>query len=142
MNLENSPREDGVVCGAGKTFRVFVVDDEYIISTTLAMILEKSGFDAKSFTNPVTALEAAQEQAPDLLISDVVMPELSGIELAIQVRKLCPDCRILLFSGQASTANLLQAAAEEGYDFELLSKPIHPTQFLKKIKEVTESKNV
>jgi len=142
MNLTNSPQEDGVGFQTGKTFRVFVVDDEYIISTTLAMILEKSGFEAKSFTNPLTALAAAQEQAPDLLISDVVMPELSGIELAIRMRKLFPDCRILLFSGQASTANLLDVAAEDGYDFQLLSKPIHPAEFLKKIKEVTESKNV
>jgi len=58
------------------------------------------------------------------------------------MRKLFPDCRILLFSGQASTANLLDVAAEDGYDFQLLSKPIHPAEFLKKIKEVTESKNV
>src|ERR1022692_3125646 len=59
---------------------VFVVDDEPIISSTIAMILECKGFDAKSFTNPIKALAAACLQAPDLLISDVVMPELSGVD--------------------------------------------------------------
>jgi DNA-binding NtrC family response regulator len=120
-----------------KASRIFVVDDEYVIATTLATILERSGFDAISFTDPLKALDAARLHAPDLLISDVVMPEISGIELAIGVKKSCPDCKILLFSGQAATANLLQEARDDGYDFELISKPIHPTEFLKKIREVT-----
>jgi CheY-like chemotaxis protein len=119
-------------------FRVFVVDDEFIIASTLATILQRSGFDAVSFTDPLEALLAAEQQAPELLITDVVMPELSGIELAIALRKLCPRCKVLLFSGQAATANLLQAARANGHDFELLSKPIHPTDLLKKIRSVAE----
>jgi CheY-like chemotaxis protein len=119
-------------------FRIFVVDDEYVIAMTLATILERSGFDAVSFTDPLKALTAAQRNAPDLLISDVVMPELSGVDLAIQIRQIDPQCRILLFSGQAATANLLDEARERGHDFELLTKPIHPTDFIQKVKLVTE----
>jgi DNA-binding NtrC family response regulator len=120
------------------SFRVFVVDDEFIIASTLATILQRNGFDAVSFTDPLEALSAAQQRAPDLLITDVVMPTLSGIDLAIRVRELSPQCKVLLFSGQAATANLLQAAQANGHDFELLSKPIHPTDLLKKIRNVTE----
>jgi CheY-like chemotaxis protein len=119
-------------------FRIFVVDDEFVIATTLATILQRSGFDAVSFTEPLKALDAAKIKAPDLLISDVMMPVLSGIELAIRMKKEYPDCKILLFSGQAATANLLEAARKEGHDFELLSKPIHPSEFLLKVKLVTE----
>lgn len=119
-------------------FRVFVVDDEFIIASTLATILQRNGFDAVSFTDPLEALSAAETQAPDLLITDVVMPGMSGIDLAIAVKKLSPQCKVLLFSGQAATANLLQEARTNGHDFELLSKPIHPTDLLKKIKNVTE----
>jgi DNA-binding NtrC family response regulator len=119
-------------------FRVFVVDDEFIIASTLATILQRNGFDAASFTDPLEALSAAAVRAPDLLITDVVMPGLSGIDLAISVKQLSPQCKVLLFSGQAATANLLQAARTNGHDFELLSKPIHPTDLLKKIKDVTE----
>ena len=80
--------------------RVFVVDDEANIAFTLAAILRIHGFDARHFTEPHAAMSAARLDCPDLLISDVVMPLLSGIELAIQMRECCPECRILLFSGQ------------------------------------------
>lgn len=118
--------------------RIFVVDDEFIIASTLATILQKSGFQATSYTEPLKALTAARTQPPDLVISDVMMPEISGIDLAIQLKKDCPACKILLFSGQAATANLLERARQEGHDFELLSKPIHPVEFLMKIKAITE----
>jgi len=119
--------------------RVFVVDDEHVIASTLAMILRlQGGFHARAFTQPLEALEAARLDAPDLLISDVVMPLLSGIELAIQVREHCPDCKVLLFSGQAATADLLEVARATGYTFELLSKPVHPADLLASIQNLTE----
>jgi len=120
-----------------KQFRIFVVDDEHVIASTLAMILQRSGFDAVSFTDPLQVGKAADLNPPDLLISDVVMPELSGIDLAIQLQASHPTCRVLLFSGQAATANLLDIARGNGHDFEVLSKPIHPTEFLQKIRKVT-----
>jgi CheY-like chemotaxis protein len=119
-------------------FRVFVVDDESTIAATLAMILQRNGFDAISFTEPLEALSSARANPPDLLITDVMMPVLSGIDLAIALREEHPDCKVLLFSGQAATANLLQEAAAKGHDFELITKPIHPTEFLRKIAIVTE----
>ncbi len=61
------------------------------------------------------------------------MPLISGIELASQVQGHCPNCKILLFSGQSSTVNLLEAARANGRDFEVLQKPVHPTDLLKKI---------
>jgi DNA-binding NtrC family response regulator len=118
--------------------RIFVVDDEFIIASTLATILQRNGFDAVFFTEPLAVLPAARQQAPDLLITDVMMPGLSGIDLAIELKQEFPSCKVLLFSGQAATANLLEEARLKGHDFELLSKPIHPTEFLKKIKNVAE----
>lgn len=119
--------------------RVFVVDDEDVIASSLAMILRyQGGFHARSFTNPLEALRAAQLDCPDLLISDVLMPELSGVELAIQLGERCPDCKVLLFSGQAAGAELLESARKMGYRFELLMKPVHPADLLAKIQEVTE----
>jgi CheY-like chemotaxis protein len=64
------------------------------------------------------------------------MPVMSGIELAVKVRELCPECKVLLFSGQAATANLLENARADGHDFELLSKPVHPSDLLAKIRAV------
>jgi DNA-binding NtrC family response regulator len=125
------------VIGNAKKARIFVVDDESIIASTLAIILKQDGFDAAPFSEPEKALEATRSDVPDLLISDVVMPGISGIDLAIRVREVNPGCKVLLFSGQSSTADLLEAARAAGHDFELLSKPIHPTDFLKRIESVT-----
>ena len=109
---------------------IFVVDDEPVIASTLAAILQMNGFSAKFFTCPLEALAAARLKAPDLLISDVAMPGISGIELAIQMRALFPTCKVLLFSGQAATVDLLQDARAQGHDFDLLLKPVPPTEFL------------
>jgi DNA-binding NtrC family response regulator len=122
-----------------KQLRVFVVDDEDIIASSLAMILcLHGGFHARSFTKPLDALEATKLETPDLLISDVMMPLLSGIELASQVREHCPDCKVLLFSGQAATVSLLEEARANGHHFELLLKPVHPSDLLAKIRKLTE----
>jgi DNA-binding response OmpR family regulator len=117
----------------GKQLRISVVDDEVLIASTLAMILSNQGFDASFFTEPRQALQSARYYAPDLLISEVSMPVLSGIELAIQVQKHCSNCKILLFSGQPETADLLTASRAKGHNFEVLPKPTHPVEILRRI---------
>jgi len=110
--------------------RVFIVDDEHVIASTLAVILKMHGYSATFFTSPAEALAAARSRAPDLLISDVAMPGISGIDLAIQMRAQYPKCKILLFSGQPATFDLLEDARAQGHDFDLLLKPLPPTEFL------------
>lgn len=110
--------------------RVFIVDDEHVIASTLAAILKMHGYSATFFTSPVEALAAARSRAPDLLISDVAMPGISGIDLAIQMRAQYPTCKILLFSGQAATIDFLEDARAQGHDFDLLLKPVPPTELL------------
>jgi|SRR5271156_1260064 len=117
---------------------VFVVDDEEVIAKTLALILSGSGFYAKSFTDPLMVLQEAQKMEPNLLVSDVAMPGMSGIDLAIEMKRLRPKCKTLLFSGQASTADLLEKARRDGHDFVLLQKPVHPTDLLREIRSSTE----
>jgi DNA-binding NtrC family response regulator len=113
---------------------VFVVDDEPVIAQTLAMILNQSGFSATAFESSDQAIAAATNGPPDLLITDVVMPGMNGIDLAINFRSTYPGCRVLLFSGQAATANLLEEARSRGYEFDLLSKPVHPVDLLARLK--------
>ena len=120
---------------ATQTHRVFVVDDEPIIAFTLATILQTHGFDAAPFTEPEAALEASLDRSPDLLITDVIMPVISGIELAHRVLGFCPDCKILLFSGEAGTVQFPDDAKGDGC-FEILTKPVHPTELLEKIQEI------
>jgi CheY-like chemotaxis protein len=115
---------------------VYVVDDEPVIASTLAAILNASGFRATAYTSAEDAIRAAECEGPSLLISDVVMPGMNGVDLAIHLKSLCPKCKVLLFSGQAATNDLLESARRAGHDFELLSKPIHPKDLLAAIRKL------
>src|SRR6185437_13815540 len=98
---------------------IFIVDDEKVISDTLAAILRGSGYNARAFYDAESDLAACDTQQPDFVISDVCMPGMSGVDMAIVLKVRFPGCGILLFSGQAGTLDLLEAAHEMGYDFEL-----------------------
>jgi CheY-like chemotaxis protein len=113
--------------------RVLVVDDEQVIADTLSIILNKAGFDASPVYTGTAAVESARTMQPDLIISDVIMPDMNGIEAAIQIRAFLPNCKILLFSGQAATADLLESARAKGHEFEILAKPVHPQDLLAKL---------
>lgn len=115
------------------TLRVFVVDDEPIIASTLAAILNINGFSARHFTQPLEVLAEAEADIPD-----VAMPELSGIDLAIGMKAQHPFCKILLFSGQAHTADLLEQARQRGHHFRLLVKPVFPTQLLSEVEKLCD----
>lgn len=112
---------------------VIVVDDEKVIADTLATILRKSGYAATAAYDAESALEIAELAPPQIVISDVMMPGMNGIDLAIQLSDSIPDCRILLFSGQAETVDLLSKARSSGHDFTLLTKPVAPRELLREI---------
>lgn len=114
---------------------VMVVDDESSIADTLSEILSRSGYAAIAAYDADSAIETALLTPPEMLITDVVLPGMNGIDLAIHIRRIFPDCKIILFSGQASTADLLVAAHRKGHQFVLLSKPVHPTDLLARISE-------
>jgi CheY-like chemotaxis protein len=114
--------------------KVLVVDDERVISDTLAMILNQSGFDAQAVYSGEGAVELATTFEPDMLISDVIMADLNGIDAAIRIRALLPKIKVLLFSGQAATADLLEKARSQGYEFEILAKPVHPQDLLTRLR--------
>jgi DNA-binding NtrC family response regulator len=114
--------------------RILVVDDEQCIAHTLALILRAFGYDAAAINDAQTALHECQLRVPDLVLSDVVMPEMNGIELAIQIEQRYPSCRILLISGLGTSFEMAAEASRNGHNFEILSKPIRPDVLLARIK--------
>jgi CheY-like chemotaxis protein len=114
--------------------KVLVADDERVIADTLAIILNQSGFEATAVYNGEKAVEAARTLRPDMLISDVIMTDMNGIDAAITIRGMLPNCKILLFSGQAATADLLDRARIQGHEFEILAKPVHPQDLLARLR--------
>ena len=114
--------------------KVLVADDERVIADTLAIILNQSGFEATAVYTGEKAVEIARSLKPDMLISDVIMTDLNGIDAAIRIREMLPGCKILLFSGQAATADLLDRARNQGHEFEILAKPVHPQDLLSRLR--------
>jgi CheY-like chemotaxis protein len=110
--------------------KVLVADDEQVIANTLAIILNH----ARAVYSGEKAVELIESFQPDMLISDVIMTGMTGIEAAIITRSKLPKCKILLFSGQAATADLLEKARTQGHEFEILAKPVHPTDLLAKLR--------
>lgn len=130
-----SPQPDGAATKQGRTHpRVLVVDDEMLIASTIAAILNENGFEAQAAFSGEEALATARVFRPDILLSDVLMPKMSGVELGMQLSKELPEARILLFSGQAATMELMRRAEAEGYRFELFPKPIHPEDLIARLK--------
>jgi DNA-binding response OmpR family regulator len=113
--------------------RVLVADDESLIADTLAQILNASGFEAQTAYSGEQALEMATFVNPDVLIADVIMGGMNGVETAISIRKMLPRCKVILCSGQVASESLLHEAEEQGYNFDLLFKPVHPRQLLDRL---------
>jgi DNA-binding NtrC family response regulator len=109
---------------------VMVVDDEMIIADTLAQILSQHGYAALAAYDGEDALETALMTPPEMLITDVILPGMNGVELAVTIQRIYPDCKIVLFSGQAVTSDLLEAAHRAGHHFTLLNKPLPPQQLV------------
>ncbi|MGA9462385.1 MAG: response regulator [Terracidiphilus sp.] len=109
-----------------RRLRVLIADDERSIADTLALILSHKGFDAHAVYSGERAVEAAAHLAPDVLISDVLMGGMTGIDAAIRIRELFPRCRVILFSGMEATTELIHQARTGVVDFDILSKPVHP----------------
>ena len=116
-----------------KNARILVVDDEPRIADILVLIFQRDGYTANAVYNGKDALAFIANDPPELVIADVVMPGLDGIELAKRIRSGYPDCRVLLFSGNADTQQMLMAAEQQGHAFEILAKPVPPPKMLAKV---------
>lgn len=114
------------------TRRILIVDDESAIADTLALIFRTQHYDARVAYSAESAIELIAQWRADLAILDVMLPGMTGIDLAIVIKANHPRCQVLLFSGHANTSMLLEEAGKKGYQFEVLAKPVHPTVMLER----------
>jgi CheY-like chemotaxis protein len=116
-----------------KKTKVLVVDDEHLIADTTTEILTQSGFHAACAYDGPSALAMASQLVPDIVITDVVMPKMNGVQLAIAIRKILPSAEVILLSGQAGISDIVERGRKEGYSFELIAKPVHPEKLLRRL---------
>jgi DNA-binding NtrC family response regulator len=113
--------------------RVLIVDDERNIADTLATVFKIKGHEAMAAYSAESAVELIETFEPDIVLSDVIMGRMTGVDLAIYLSRARPECKVVLFSGQTATANLLVEASRKGHDFHLLAKPIHPEKLIEEV---------
>ena len=114
---------------------ILIADDEAVVSDALAAILSQKGYKAISVHSGEEAVLAAQSAEPDILISDVVMGEISGVDAAILIQRRFPHCKVILLSGYAETFDQLTSAPADGLIFDFLVKPVHPEVILQRVKQ-------
>jgi DNA-binding NtrC family response regulator len=113
-----------------QSFRVLVVDDDVMVADSLVQILTATGHQAVAAYSAEAAIKLAEKLNPEAVVTDVVMGPVSGIELTNHIREHYPDCRVLLFSGYASTKAFTQAFLTRGSNVQFLPKPVHPNRIL------------
>lgn len=104
--------------------RVLVVDDEHLIADTLATILKINGFETTALYSGEAALEWVESYQPNVVLSDIHMHKVNGIETAERIRKRHPECRIILFTASVMSPSTRHRIQELGFEF--LQRPLHP----------------
>jgi two-component system cell cycle response regulator CpdR len=103
--------------------RILLAEDDEDMRRFLAKALENAGYQVVSFDNGQSAYERLREEPFNLLLTDIVMPQMDGIELARKAAELDPDLKIMFITGFAAVA--LNADLEAPKDAKILSKPFH-----------------
>ena len=119
-----------------RVHKVLVIDDERVIALTLARIFSDQGYDARPAYSAEEALDVVGFWVPDLAVVDVKLPGMNGIDFAIHLIANCSGCRVLLFSGQPESGELLENAKKKGHHLELIAKPVHPDSMLERAREL------
>lgn len=114
--------------GESKGTKVLVIDDDRLVADTLAEILRLHGFSASAVYSGEEAISFAERFEPEIILSDIRMHQVDGIEAAQTIRQLHPESRVILFT--ASTVNTRMKAAIERSGFEFLQRPLHPRSVL------------
>ena len=125
--------------GSGE-IRVLVVDDEVDNATIFKTLLEREGFHVSTLTDPTLAMPALKESDYQLVIIDMMMPQMSGTELLAQIRAMDDDIAVIVATGfpkvETAVASLQLAASD------YIKKPVEPEEFIKTVRRTLEKKGI
>ena len=120
-----------------KNLKILLVDDEEEFVTTLAERLELRGLQARAALNGEAALQIIEGDTPQIVILDVMMPGLGGLEVLRRIKTQYPQIPVILLTGRGSTKEGIKGMQLGAFDY--LIKPLNIEELIKKIKEAIES---
>jgi len=106
--------------------RIAILDDEQRMVDIIAMVLRREGYEVATFTRPMAALATLESQPFDLLLTDLKLPELSGVEVLRRARELEPELPVILITAHASVATAIDAMRAGAFDY--VEKPFDNTE--------------
>ena len=130
----------------GDTLKILVVDDDKDIVEILKYNLKNSGYSVKSANNGIEAIKKAKKFLPDVILMDVMMPEMSGIEACSEIKEINELSNTIIIFLSARNEDYTQISAYDAGADDYISKPIKPKVLLKKIfniaKKINSEKNL
>ena len=124
----------------GEKAKIWVVDDERIIRVTLADDLREAGFMVKEFSDPIAVLSSLRDECPDIIITDLKMPNLNGIELLCKIKDLNSAIHVIVMTAHGSIENAVDAMKLGAYDYIL--KPFKTDEIFLVLDKICELRKV
>ena len=118
--------------------RILIVDDETVIRDALKRILDSRRFFVEACSSGYGAIDLLHKQDFDLIVTDLKMPGMSGIEVLKAVKALQPNVPVIIITGYATVDTAVEAMKNGAFDY--LSKPFSPDQFLEKVEEALKER--
>jgi two-component system cell cycle response regulator CpdR len=118
--------------------RILLAEDDEAMRLYLARALERVGYEVQSVDNGAAALPLLERERFDLLLTDIVMPEMDGIELAQRAAEICPDVRVMFITGFAAVA---LKAGRRTPEAKVLSKPFHLKDLVMEVDRMFQSED-
>ncbi len=116
--------------------RVFVVDDEEGMCTILRKVLTQEGYEVETFSKPAAALERIRTDPPDIVVSDMRMPEVDGMQLLRTVKQVSPSTNVILMTAYGSVQSVIEAMRAGAYDY--ITKPFQLDELLLTVARAAE----
>ena len=113
--------------------RVLIVDDDHVLLQTLVVSLEAGGFSVIAVDSGVKAIRLARRWRPDILLSDVLMLELDGVQTARRISTEIPECRVFLITALSWPSREVECCSGHERGFEVLRKPLHPEDLIDRL---------
>jgi CheY-like chemotaxis protein len=115
--------------------KILVIDDDVIVRRTIIRLLEDGGYKVLSAEDGLRGMAMFRSERPDLVITDIIMPEQEGIQTITEMRKAKPDAKIIVISGSGRIGNIdfLRIAQHLGAS-DAIAKPFDPDDLLKRVR--------
>jgi DNA-binding NtrC family response regulator len=113
--------------------KILVVDDEKIVGDMAKVILTKEGYEVETFTDSQLALEALQRAPYDLVVTDLMMEQVSGMDILREVNRLYPNTKVIMLTAYATLDATIEAIREKIFDF--FPKPVKIEELKQSVKK-------